>query len=376
MDPLFKISHSNLPVPVLAKDAAGVIREPDGVTYFDLDGAAAASGLPRESLERVYAVFVDDITGGPPAAEAEMGPRFVSIEDEQREAAPIIELKDIDANDVRERVRRRMAGEMPPELYEDFKEQMKDLGYDIVRRECYPVLQYNEETKRNEVVCCATLAAVEAKVLASGLCDGWDPILYAGPDGELRPMWLDDKNPPYLVQATVYRKGQSRPTVAVMRWDQCAQFVQNDKGERRLTQYWRERPVLAIEKCAKMKAMREGFRDVVGTVYAREELHVLSGRHQSMIQQSSTLSGLRHRALPNLGSTSQNDGEPRVEVEAVRTEEAFRSMMRSRGLVQDFMINNVIAQAKKDWRGDEDVDPEAFWTYAAELAGKRYGVRR
>lgn len=50
--------------------------------------------------------------------------------------------------------------------------------------------------------------------------------------------------------------------------------------------------------------------------------------------------------------------------------------MRSRGLVQDFMVDNVVNQARKERGTWEDEDPEGFWRYAFEVAAKRYNVRR
>lgn len=253
---------------------------------------------------------------------------------------------------------------------------MEKLGYDILSRECYPVLQYNEDTKRQEVVCCASLSAVESKMLASGLFDGWEQTLFAGKDGELKALWTEEE-PPYACQVTLWRKGIPRPVIELLKWDQCAQYTADGK---RLTTFWKERPLIALEKCAKMRAMRSQFRDVVGTVYVKEELHVLAKRHgDALAQQSTTQSGFRNRSLPNLGSTSRAEtaeGSTSVSVDVVRTERDFRAVMRSRGLVQDFMLDNVVNQARKERGTWEDEDPEGFRRYAFEVAAKRYNVRR
>lgn len=370
MAPLFRFEPGvGSPIPCLDTSPDGAPRSADGVQYFDLESAAEKSGEGVDALRRAFESFERDLFGdtGPETAEPEQGPRFVPIDQEQPiSEPPITEFK----GDVRDRVRQRMAGAISPELYAAFKEQMESLGYDILRRECYPMLQLNEETKQQEVVCCATLAAVEQKVLASGFFDGWEPTRYGGVDGELKTLWLDQE-PPLCAQVTLWRKGVVRPTVEIARWDQVAQYSGEGRS-RKLTAFWRERPMAALEKCAKMKAMRSLFRDYVGSVYVREELAELSRRQSSSLPQASTtLSGHRNRPLPDVGESGAA-----VEVETVANEVDARLVMRSRGLVQDFMVDKVIQQARRERGSLEEECPEQFWAHALEIAARRYGMRR
>lgn len=101
--------------------------------YFSLDEAARITGIDKGKLERGYLAYLADCLGdtAPETAEEqpqEPGPRFVPIEEENRDQsraqAPIIDLKNlegIDANELRDRVRRRMAGGLTDEMWVEFK---------------------------------------------------------------------------------------------------------------------------------------------------------------------------------------------------------------------------------------------------------------
>lgn len=396
MKELFWIAMpGDFPLPCLDSAPDGTPREPDNITYFDLESASRQSGMSTDSLRRAFKNYMAEqlAIANTPATEPEevSAPgelKFVSNEEENRSTSPNFDdllkgdLSKLDAEVVRERVRQRMAG-IKTEHYVQFAAMAKESGYDILRRECYPVVQWNPETKRDEVFCCATLSIVEQKMHASGLCDGWvGPALFGGADGEMRTT-LPAGEQPSSCQVTLRRKGYAEPKVVVLQWDEAAQYITDARGNKdrsRLTQYWRERPKSALLKCAKMVAMRDLFRDVVGIVYVREELAELSQRHRDALPEpSTTLAGMKWKQLASMGSTAHNPvppaGTPGLELDIIDSEVDARVFLGNRGLPEP-VINRLINAALRDHGDQEDADPESFWTSLVEKAARDFALRR
>ena len=382
MRPLFWIAlPGDIPLPCLDQEPDGTPREPDGIRYFDLAGAARQCGKSEESLQKVFDNYLRDQIGilderstveGEPAPIEPGALRVVPIEEESRPEP--IDLSSLTAEQVRDAIRRRMAG-IRPEHYAEFEIQMKDMGYEIIRRECYPVVQWNPDLKKDEVFCCATLAAVEQKVLSSGLSDGWvGPTLFAGPDGELKPIWTGEE-PPTFCQVSLRRKGVAEPTVILLDWNEAAQYIMDASGKKRtrtLTSFWRERPKMALEKCAKMKAMRTAFRDVVGTVYIREELPELAARHQSGMERSTTMAAMRH--LPRL-ATGHRAGPDEPTPESIDNETDLRVFIKSRWFLPDIAIDRAIRQARQTCETLETDNPQGFWQALLQTLAQRYNLK-
>lgn len=96
----------------------------------------------------------------------------------------------------------------------------------------------------------------------TGELDGYEGPFWCGPDGVWFDVWLDSKVPPVAAKVTVYRKGRSRGTTAVARFDAYNQG----------NPIWNKMADLMLSKCAESLALRKAFPAELGEFYTHEEM--------------------------------------------------------------------------------------------------------
>lgn len=105
-----------------------------------------------------------------------------------------------------------------------------------------------------------TLAEYERIAIGTGQWNGAEAPEFSNDGVTWSAAWLpsEDYPHPLLARATAYRHGVDRPTVAVVRWDEC---VPADDAWRDL---WLRKPTALFGAFARRAAIRSAFRDVLG----------------------------------------------------------------------------------------------------------------
>lgn len=90
--------------------------------------------------------------------------------------------------------------------------------------------------------------------------EGQSPVLWCGPDGEWKDVWLK-KEPPHAAKSTVHRRGFREPLIAVAHFEEFCPRYKNGN----MPQMWQRMGSNQIAKCAEALALRRAFpRDMSG----------------------------------------------------------------------------------------------------------------
>jgi phage recombination protein Bet len=126
------------------------------------------------------------------------------------------------------------------------------LGLDPWRKEVYAI-RYGQNSPISFVI---GVDGYLRKAAETGLFDGADPILYAGPDAQWTELWVSDE-PPYAAKATVYRKGSSHGITYIARYK---------TAYRGINALWKTQPDIQLGINALKHALRRAFGDAFGNL--------------------------------------------------------------------------------------------------------------
>lgn len=166
---------------------------------------------------------------------------------------------------------------VPPGITDDqfelFVLVAKRLNLDPFKRQIYAVPYRNKSGETQMVIQTgidgyrASAARVRDPRTGETLYDGQDAPEWCDDRGKWTDAWID-RDPPEAARVSVWRKGVSRPFVAVARF---RSYAKTDR-EGHLKDLWATMPDVMIAKCAEALALRKAFPDELGGVYTVEEM--------------------------------------------------------------------------------------------------------
>lgn len=181
-------------------------------------------------------------------------------------------------------IRRTVADGTAPDEFAMFMEVCKRVGLDPFRKQIYCIIYNADDRKKRKVTFVTGIDGFRACAARNG---------DYRPDPQAPRFEMDDSaknpktNPLGFVSATVAPmkaddKGEWHPIEATVYWEEFAPIVdewEGEKGSRRRTgeltlQWgnWRKMPRIMLAKCAEAQALRKGWPEDLGGVYAPEEM--------------------------------------------------------------------------------------------------------
>lgn len=315
MEPTFTfIGTSTAYVAILPKDETGGIIEPDGVTYFSLAQASERAGVAPDVLGAAWSAH------------------FAQYDGEDLRPA------EADSDRIRQReayIERLLAG-FTANQRDDILTQARELGYDLVRGDCYPAIVEDSDGKRRGVIA-VKLATMLDRVARSRELNGGPVFEYRLPSGE----WVPDMPPKAIAcRAAFYRVGFERPWVV----ERLLDNVMKD------TWYWREYETEALRKCTYAAGVRETLPHIIGQVYEPSELSE---------KKAGTLKLAGTEEPPDLTSGR-----------------GVREHMAANGMADRDAQTAFIQQVSRDTRMDDDADGMVFWKAVVDAFNNKHKRRR
>lgn len=129
--------------------------------------------------------------------------------------------------------------------------------------------QYDEESDQWKDVMSFQVAIDGFRLIAdrTGKYEGQAPIMWCGPDGVWKDLWLD-AGFPTAAKATVYRTGFREPMVRIAKWVEYVQKKRNGDPFK----MWKTMPANQLGKCAEAAALRAAFPEECSDLYEPAEL--------------------------------------------------------------------------------------------------------
>lgn len=112
-----------------------------------------------------------------------------------------------------------------------------------------------------------TIDGFRSKAAETGEMDGYDGPYWCDSDGQWLDVWLRDE-PPAAARMSVYRRGQSRPYAATVRWRDYVQTGKDGKP----SAMWKTMGPHMLAKCAEALALRMGFPQQLEGLHSEEEM--------------------------------------------------------------------------------------------------------
>lgn len=181
-------------------------------------------------------------------------------------------------------VKQTIAGDCNDQEFNLYMEAAKHYGLDPFRRQIIPLVFNKNDTKKRRMSIVATRDGL--RVIAQR-CGDYRPASDPA-EIEYDESLKGPTNPKGILKATVRlhkqdNRGNWFPVIGEAYWDEFAPVVQEwayDQGENRrkptgketVEGNWSRMPVVMITKCAESQALRAGWPDQFGGLYAEEEM--------------------------------------------------------------------------------------------------------
>lgn len=254
---IFEVKDGN--VKPLAPNSKAV----DGVTIFDLPGAAKATGRDEAWLIALYkGAFADSLPSESITGEA-MGHATPARSDFTLAMLAMSEQqKD-------ELVRLMLYPTLPAKAFQAFKIIAQQRKLSIFCRHLYP--QYRLDGGEMKLVIVTTIEAVRLLARRSPAFKGAPLIEFKAKGGEWVTEWDSTDGYPKWARCTAYREGDPVPTTRVVEWDAYVAWVKTDRGFE-VDPMWAKWSWKMLGKCAEVDAIRAVCPEEVEGIYTLDEM--------------------------------------------------------------------------------------------------------
>lgn len=181
-------------------------------------------------------------------------------------------------------IKRTVAKDTNDDEFNLFMEACRSYGLDPFRKQISAlVFNKNKPDKRQMAI----IVSRDGYRVIAQRCKNYRPASEPA-QIETDPAAISPTNPKGVVKATVRlwqqdSRGEWFPVVGEAYWDEFAavkdEFAENEQGKwaktgkQTLDGNWGRMPVVMITKCAESQALRAGWPDQFGGIYAEEEMH-------------------------------------------------------------------------------------------------------
>lgn len=167
--------------------------------------------------------------------------------------------------------RHHIYGHLSDEHYNAFLLLCKRYNVDPIDRLIYPVLKYDPETARTEVLAGTTINYLRLRAERTGEYMGQEHILYSDNDGNWKDVWTHPTEMPLSARIAVKHATRGLVTAPVY-FREVARYKTLPNGTQVLSDRWKQQPLRLIAKCALAASIREAWPDACNGLYTMEEL--------------------------------------------------------------------------------------------------------
>lgn len=269
------------------------VRIADGREYFTLLNVAQLTGRATDDLAKEWeAIFADTVPTEPAARDAwyesfdrtDRQPEPDELEQLKRRADPNrkhdYQPPEDSAAAAAYYLRRVHAGGLTDGEFAEYQAAYTRAGLDPFKGECFPSVQYNADTQRDEVVAGLTIAVMRKRASMTGQLVGINAPQWSGRDGIWVDVWTKD-TPPHACRVAVWRLNWAKPVWGLAYWRGACRLVLTRDNKTHQSIHYRVRPEMQLAKCAEADGLRKGFAEVLSHAYTPEELAMMPSRKEA-----------------------------------------------------------------------------------------------
>ncbi|WP_299134555.1 phage recombination protein Bet [uncultured Amaricoccus sp.] len=183
-------------------------------------------------------------------------------------------------------IRNTVAADCNEQEFNLFFEAARAYGLDPFRKQISAIV-FNKKAKDQSKRRMAIIVSRDGYRVIAQRCKNYRPASEPA-QIEIDPSLVSPTNPKGIVKATVRlwqqdNRGEWFPVIGEAYWDEFAavkdEFAANENqewrptGKQTLDGNWGRMPIVMITKCAEAQALRAGWPDQFGGIYAEEEMH-------------------------------------------------------------------------------------------------------
>jgi phage recombination protein Bet len=333
------------PVPRTRRTADGRERRPDGVRFFDLDGAVQKFGMPRATLLSVWDDAYADLPWarspvvGMPALEAdeECAAPVAPVQSPVQPPAPQPPRDDTALG----ALRRVHFGHLSDDQFRLFIEECNRRGLDPFCKQVVARVEEDWRTGEERVCTITTVGAFILLAQRTGQFEGLTPVQWCGEDGVWKELWPDGVQP-FAARQGVYRKGFREPVWGTVYWKERAPYWPTPgaaAGEPAtvLDKFWEDQPRHMIGKCARVEAIRQAFGEELAGMHTFDEMQRADAQARPG---GGNGNGRRRRSIEDVFKPQTADADAGRDAYAIPSGRRLEPIVSARDLPDDAIPEN------------------------------------